>query len=64
MLEEMSAQKIEAPRYKDLRLLAEYVLRRRAELQRELQFLETTLILLSKRLDITIDLNGNKITDE
>lgn len=54
---------LERPNYKDLRDLAEHALRRKTELEAELKILELTLTLISKRLDVCIDLNHNKITE-
>jgi len=55
---------LEQPKYKDLRTVVEFALKRKAELEAEIKILELTISLASKRLDLSIDLNGNKIIEE
>jgi len=55
---------LEQPKYRDLRDIVESALKRKAELEAEIKILELTISLASKRLDLSIDLNGNKIMDE
>jgi len=64
MLEDKEAKKIEAPQYKDLRDLAQHALLRRKELLNELQFIEVTLRMVSKKISINIDLDNNTMEDK
>lgn len=63
MLEEHAAIKVEAPRYQDLRDLAQYILHRLTELEKERQVLIRTLKVISEAAGLRIDLNGNKIEE-
>ena len=63
MDEERLANKIDAPKYKDLEELAHHALRRRKELLNELRIIERTLLIIAKTTDLNIDLDKNVVVE-